>query len=145
MAYASSSDVSSEFKAIVFDSNSAVTNTEVGTFLDQASALIDGTIGNRYEVPVMGSASLLVLKMICIWLVKSRILSILSVKSPQDATKQEPDGPSLYKQAMDMLKAIKTGALLLTDATAASTDGAMTSFLMNEELEYTFTMESDAW
>jgi phage gp36-like protein len=145
VAYCTDTDISSEFKAITFSSTSAVTDTEVDGFIDQASATIDGIIASKYEVPVTGSASLLVLKMICIWIVKARILSILSVKTPQDKTKQDPDGPTLLKQAMDMLKAIKKGDLILTDATASSSDDGMSSFLMNEEITYDNQVGVDNW
>jgi hypothetical protein len=145
VAYCTYTEVSSEFKDITFSASTAVTDTEVSDFIDQSSSLIDGIIASKYEVPVTGSMSLLVLKMICIWIVKARILSILSVKTPQDKTKQDPDGPTLLKQAMDMLKAIKKGDLALTDAIVASSDDGLTSFLMNEDITYDNQVGVDNW
>lgn len=145
MAYCTYTEVSSEFKDITFSASTAVTDTEVSDFIDQSSSLIEGIIASKYQVPVVGNMSLLVLKMICIWIVKARILSILSVKTPQDKTKQDPDGPTLLQQAMDMLKAIKKGDLVLTDATAASTNDGMGSFLMNEDITYDFQVGESNW
>jgi hypothetical protein len=145
VAYCTDTDISSEFKGITFSASTAVTDTEVDGFIDQSSSLIDGIISSKYEVPITGAASLLIMKMICIWIVKARILSILSVKTPQDKTKQDPDGPTLLKQAMDMLKAIKKGDLILTDAVASSSDDGMSSFLMNEEITYDNQVGVDNW
>ena len=145
MAYCTDTEISSEFKDITFSASTAVKAAEVDDFIDQSSALIDGIISSKYEVPVVGSGSVLILKMICIWIVKARILSILSVKTPQDKTKQDPDGPTLLKQAMDMLKAIKKGDLVLNDATVVSSDDGMSSFLMNEDITYDNQVGVDNW
>lgn len=145
MAYSDSDDISSEFKDIEFSTDTAVTDTEVDGFCDQAAAQIDSVIASRYEVPVTGPISLLLLKMISILLVKGRILSILSVKTPQDKTKQDPDGPDLIKQAMDMLAQIKKGQMVLSDATLASTEGGLTSFLKNQDVSYEFHAGENDW
>lgn len=145
MAYATYTDVASEFKDVTFSASTAITDTEVTEFIVQAEAYINSYISTRYEVPVSGSVSVLILKTVVILLVKARILSILSVKTPQDKTKQDPDGPSLIEQAKKMLEMIKKGTLPLTDATVNSTGIALTSFLKDEDIDYSFTMESDAW
>lgn len=146
MAYCTNTDISSEFKDITFSATTAVTDTEVDDFIDQMSSLIDSFISNRYETPVTGPISLLILKFICILLVKSRILSILSVKTPQDKTKQDPDGPTLWDRALKMLEQLKKGQLILPDADGpGSFEGGMSSFLMNEDIDYTFTMEDKNW
>lgn len=145
MAYSVLTDIESEFKDVTFSSTTAVTDDDIDGFIDQADAFIDSSISSRYEVPVTGSSSLLVLKTISILLVKARVLSILSVKTPQDKTKQDPDGPTLRQQALDMLKAIKNGSLLLTDAVLTSTDGGLTSFLINEDITYTYPVDQDVW
>lgn len=145
MAYSVLTDIESEFKDVTFSSTTAVTDDDIDGFIDQADAFIDSSISSRYEVPVTGSSSLLVLQTISILLVKARVLSILSVKTPQDKTKQDPDGPTLRQQALDMLKAIKNGSLLLTDAVLTSTDGGLTSFLINEDISYTYPVDQDVW
>lgn len=146
MAYSLAADIQSEYKAINFAaSGAAVSTAEVTEFITQADAFIDGIVSNRYETPVTGTVSLAILKTISIWLVKSRINSILSVKTPQDKNKQDPDGPTLRTQALEMLKQIKNGQLKLPDAVGSDTEGGMTSFLMNEELDYVFPQESESW
>lgn len=146
MAYASHSDIESEFKELTLSSTTTVKDSEVDAFCDQASATIDGIIQNRYEVPVTGPFSLLILKYITILLVKARVLSILSVKSPQDKTKQDPDGPTLLKQAMDLLTQIKKGQLVLTDAPAAAGfTGGMTSYLIDQDVTPDFAVDEETW
>lgn len=145
MAYCTNTHISSEFKDITFSTTTAVKDTEIDDWILQAGALIDGYVSSKYEVPVTGASSLLLLKMICIWLVKSRILSVLSVKTPQDKTKQDPDGPSLLKQAMDLLKLIKSGQLPLTDAVSISTDDGLSSYLMNETISHDFETGENNW
>jgi phage gp36-like protein len=145
MAYCTDTDISSEFKDITFSASTTITDTEVDGYIDQASSLIDSYLIAKYQVPITGSASLLFMKMICIWLVKSRILSILSVKTPLDKTKQDPDGQKLYDQAIELLKKLKSGAIQLTDAVASTSDDGLTSYLMNRDVEFQFQMESDSW
>lgn len=145
MAYSTVANIESEFKDIDFSASTTITDTEVGVFIDEADAFIDASIDNRYEVPVTGAASLLILKTISIWLVKARILSILSVKTPQDKTKQDPDGPTLRKDALKMLEMISKGQLTLIDATLVDTEGGMVSHLMNETIQKQFKTNQDQW
>ena len=145
MSYCTTSDISNEFKDITFDTDTSVTDTDVDSFIDQASSLINSFVSSKYEIPVTGSGALLFLKMICIWLVKARVISILSVKTPLDKTKQDPDSQKLYEQAISLLKQIKAGTLKLSDAVPASSDDGMTSFLMNEDVTYEFQLEMDKW
>ena len=145
MAYSTVANVESEFKDIDFSASTTITDTEVTAFISEADALIDATIDNRYVVPVTGAASLLILKTISIWLVKARILSILSVKTPQDKTKQDPDGPTLRKDALKMLEMISKGQLTLVDATLVDTEGGMTSYLMDATIQKQFKTNRDQW
>lgn len=146
MAYCSTAEITSEFKDIEFTATTTVTDTDVDSFIDQASAAIDSNIYNRYIVPVtVGAGALLLLKMVCIMMVKARILSILSVKTPQDKTKQDPDGPTLLTQAQKMLDSISKGILDLVGATGTGTEQGMTSFLANSDLTYDFRVGENNW
>lgn len=146
MDYALVADIEAEYKSIDFAATgSKVTTTEIEEFITQASALIDGYVSNKYTIPVTGAASLAVLKMICTWLVKSRVNSILSVKAPQDKTKQDPDGPSLFQQAMKLLEQIKKGQLVLPDAVASNSTGGMDSYTADLELKYAFHQNREDW
>ncbi len=145
MAYCTNTDLALEYKAIVFSGSSSISSTQVDEFGVQASALIDSYIGTKYDLPIVDTSALSLLKMIAIWLVKSRINSILSVKTPQDKTKQDPDGPALYEQAIKMLEALRSGKLTLVGADSASSDQGLTSYLKDLDVDYQFQMESESW
>lgn len=132
MAYCTSADVKAEFKSLDISSvNASVPAATIDAMCDQASAYIDGYIDNRYAVPVTGTASLLILKMIAIILVKARVISLLSVKTPVDKTKQDPDGLTLIATANKMLDQISKGVLGLVDATLISSEAGMDSRTIN--------------
>lgn len=145
MAYSVVADIQNEFKDTVFSSTTAVTDDDVEDFITSADALIDSYLSSKYVVPFLDVTSLALMKMISIWLVKARILSILSVKSPQAPTTQEPDTPNLYKQAMALLKDIKDGKIQLTGATLISSEDGLTSYLMNEDVSYDFHRQENDW
>lgn len=145
MAYSVVADIQNEFKDTVFSSTTAVTDDDVEDFITSADAVINGYLSSKYVVPFLDATSLAIMKMISIWLVKARILSILSVKAPQTPATQDPDGPSLYKQAMNLLKNIKDGTLQLPDATLISSQDGLTSFLMNEDVSYDFHRQENDW
>lgn len=141
MAYCTAAQVQAEFKDLPVDSDSAISATDLGQWIEEFDAVIDSYVGVRYVTPVTGDASLAILRMIEIWLVKSRILPILSVKTPEDKTKQDPDGPGYYKKAMDMLTQIKKGQLPLLDATSTGSGSRMTSY--NKDLTVTREFKKD--
>lgn len=150
MGYCQVSDIIGEFKSIVFTSSSAsspsaVTLESVGTFITQASSMIDGRIQNRYSVPVTGTASLIMLKAICIMLIKARIISIYANKGPVDKTKQDPDGRTLNDAAIKLIDQICNGVLKLIDAQAVNTEAGMTSYLSKQDLVYDYQVDTDAW
>lgn len=146
MAYCSHTDVESEFKDLTLSASTSVTDTEVDAWCDQESSLIDGLIQNRYDVPVTGTAALLILKAIVIMLVKARLISVLSVKTPIDSTKQDPDSQKLKDQAMKLLDLIAKGKLALVDAVlAGSGTGGMTSYLIDGDIEGNFDVVADNW
>lgn len=145
MAYCSNGDVSSEFKAIVFSSTTAVTDTEVTTFIVSADALIDSYLASRYETPITGDAALAIVKMISVWLVKSRILPILAVKAPEEKTKQDPDGPGYFDRAIKMLEKLKNGTLTLEDAVPLANSGGMASFNQSKTVCRTFSVDRKNW
>lgn len=144
MAYSTYSDVTKEFKNIVFSSNSSVTSDDVTEFITQADAYIDSQIASKYITPITGAESLKVLKRLSIWLVAGRIKMILKVKSGQDIGDQGNDS-DLITMARDEIKDIVKGLVKLTDATLAITGSGMKSYANDENLEYTFKKGDDQW
>lgn len=145
-AYAEVANVQAEFKALdITTAGRSLTSTSVDDFITSAEAEVDSRISNQYVVPVTGPISVALLKQITIWLVKARILSILSVKTPQDKTKQDPDGPSLRKQALEALDGISKGTIPLVDATAATNAVGVESYNRDLCVKHDFTIERKEW
>ena len=144
MAYATASDISSEFKNITFSSTTAVTDTEVTEFIDQESAYINSVIAGRYVVPVTGTESLKTLKVICIELVAMRVKRIMAVKTGNVDTSQESlSNPS--KSPHTKLNEIREGITLLTDATLKNSNGGVSSYTVTNNIENTFKRNTDQW
>lgn len=136
MAYVTAANVASEFKKIAFDSNSAITDTEVTEFIEQEEAVINATVSNRYEVPVTGTEAVKILKNISVAYVAYRVAKILNLKKdiplPEKfvsqtllANIQEGDK---YKEAKRLLYDIRDGKIILKDATALSTTQGVKSY-----------------
>lgn len=144
MPYSTYTDVASEFKDIDFTSvNSKVLSTEVTEFISQADSLIDAAISNKYEVPVTGTASLKLLKMISILLVRDRILEIIAAKTGNDETSQDPTKKYLISPK-DMLKSISKGDMKLVDAVVIS-GGGVSSFNVDHSIKHVFKKGVDQW
>lgn len=144
MPYSTYTDVASEFKDIDFTATGAkVSSTEVTEFIVQADALIDAMISNKYEVPVTGTKSLSLLKMISIMIVRDRILEIMSVKTGDEETTQDPSKKYLISPK-DMLKAISKGDTKLVDAVALS-GGGVSSFNVDHSIKHVFKKGVDQW
>jgi hypothetical protein len=86
MSYADLSHIQSEFKDVTFDADSAVTDTEIARFLEEADAEIDMNLCGMYETPITGTTALVIVRMIEIWLVKDRVSEILLVKTGRPET-----------------------------------------------------------
>ena len=120
MSYCSVDDVRADFKDIVFNATSSVTQAEVEKFIAEESAFIDSMICARYIAPVIEADSpnaFLVLKRICIFLVSDRVRHVLYVKTGRDASDQDTKGlRSLSRQPRKDLEAIRDGKSKLVDA-----------------------------
>lgn len=147
MAYCVASDVTSEFKRVDFSlANSAVTTAEVTEFISQADQFIDSKIGLKYEVPVTGANSLKILKQISIYLVAYRIKRILEVKvATPDPNAQDVQNQNLRQIALDMLKDIVDGLLLLSDATLASSGNGVGSYAYSNDQVAQFDRDTEQW
>ena len=120
MAYSTVDDIRSDFKDIVFNANSSVTEAEVSKFIDEETAFINSMICSRYQTPVVENDSptaFLVLKRICIFLVSDRVRHVLYTKTGRDASDQDTKGlRSLSRQPRRDLEAIRDGKSKLADA-----------------------------
>lgn len=147
MAYAETSDVAGEFKNITFSSTTNVTSTDIENFIDQASALIDSYVGQKYSVPVTeGTSTLNLLKMFCVTLVADRIKKILEVK--QETSKQlnqSTRGAFSTRDVLDMLVKIAKGELSLVGATSELADGGFYSNNYENNIETKFKITKEQW
>lgn len=143
MAYAAVADVQSEFKGVVFSATSAVTDTQVTGFIAQAEAYINGKIDSAYVTPVTGPQSVLILKMISIWLVADRVSKILEVKSASEEA--NTTDKSLTQMAEAKLEEIKDLLLVLVDATRKSVGGAFKSANNDDGVEPVFRKNVVQW
>lgn len=145
--YATTAEVKAEFKALDTSSSGAViTDAKIDSWRADAYALINGSIGNKYETPVSSSASCFgILRMIEIWLVKARIQSIIPVKTGTDAAKQGESPDDLEKKAKSLLQSISDGKFKMDGATLASSADGVSSFNVSEGTEHTVKKDEDQW
>jgi len=145
MAYSVYTDVASEFKSVTFSSTTAVTDSEVTEFISQIDAWIDGILYSKYETPITGTESLKILKMLSIGLTVQRLIPILRVKTGSEGLDQETQ--SVVTRATDILKEIKSNKIVLSDATARTTNQGFKSFTNDnsDTIDYTFKSGTDQW
>ena len=143
MAYASTSDVTNEFKSLTLN-DASVSSAKVTEWLAQADAYINAKLGLRYVVPITGTAALIIVKQIETWLVAGRVKDVLEVQSGSTKADQGTRG-DLGKKAEAMLSEIVAGKMKLTDATLATSADGVRSFNVDESEEHTFKKGEDQW
>ncbi len=143
-AYAVYGDIASEFKQGSFTASSIVTSTQVTQFITEASAYMDGRISNKYSTPITGTASLIILKTICIMIVADRVRKILEVKTG-DSNKDSNASKGEKGQAEKMLDMIVKGDLPFLDSTLASSDDGSKGYTYDNSVATSFNVESDSW
>lgn len=145
MAYSTFTEVSSEFKSIVFSATSPITDTDVTRFITEADAEIDSILGTRFVTPVTGANALILLRWCSISLVKARLIEILRVKNADDKGDQDVGSLSLRKQVLERLYRLAKGTDTLGDAPLISSSGGLDSFLRSEDVAYTFDVNKQQW
>ena len=132
MTYATSADIRAELKNIAFTSTSSVTDDAILDFLDQAEALINMYIGQRYVTPVTSAEAILVLKKCEIDIVVYRVTKILDLKKsvpiPDTAIPQDITEGSAYKQCIKLLESIRDNDMDLPGETPINPDSGLASF-----------------
>lgn len=152
MTYATQANITSEMKGIVFDTTSQVKAADIAEFLEQADAMIDMYIGQRYTLPIAGSKSLLILKKIAIDLVVCRVNKILDLSKsnpiPADGVVQDITEGSAYRESMKLLMAIRDNKADLPDTASTSETAGLASFHTepaNIDIVPTFDRELQQW
>jgi phage gp36-like protein len=149
MAYATAADISAEFKNITFDANSAVTDTEVTAFIAQEEAGINAVISNRYETPITGANSLLVMANISIAYVAFRVAKILNLKKdvpiPEKFIPQILNEGAKYKEAKQQLMDIQSGKIILSDAVDRSSTQGVKSYNAENSIAPLWERDTNQW
>jgi hypothetical protein len=122
-----------------------VTSTDVAEFINQEENTLDAQIATVYEVPVTGSMSISIMKNLSTTMVKSRILSILSVKVGKVDVEQWSEWEKLREYVQGIIKKIQKKEFLLPDAVLAQTGGGVKSYQSGEALEHAFKRETEQW
>lgn len=149
MPYAVFGDIESEFKNITFDTNSALTDTEVTGFISQEEAVINATISNRYETPITGTEALKVIKSISIAYVAYRVAKILNLKKdvpiPKEMIPQSLNEGSAFFKARKQLEAIQSGKIVLNDAVARSAGQGIASYNATNSIAPLWERDTKQW
>ena len=149
MPYAVASDIQSEFKKLDLSSSKSVTTAEVTEFILQTSADMDMKLAVRYETPVTGTQSLLILKKIAISLVAFRIANILNLKRevpiPDGRVVQTLNYTSEYKEAQKTLDQIFKGDVILPDASELSSNTGIASYNAQNSILPEWELDTKQW
>ena len=140
--YATAAQVETEFKGVTFSSSTQPTSTELSTMITEASAEIDARLAVKYTTPITGTNALVVVRSICVQLLKGRVNEIRGIKTGGDDDKDYTD-PS--KLARDMLDKLASGKMKLTDATLAATADGVKSYTYTNSIEPNFDVEESQW
>jgi len=132
MTYALESDIIEEMKGIAFGSAGQVTSDAIAGFLDQADAQINMYLGKRYDTPITGASSLLIVKKIAVDLVVYRASKILNLKKsvpiPHSNIPQEMTAGSAYRESIKTLTMLRDNKLDLPDETEIDSVSGLSSF-----------------
>lgn len=141
--YCEQSEVESEFRGIVFSKTSVVTTTEIRTFIERYSAIIDGALSSKYVTPIVGENSLLIVKELCILLAAGRVARILKLEGGSD-TKKQDTGRNFMKEAENLMKKILDDTIKLPDATEQN-QGRIASYNDDNSIVACFDKDLTQW
>lgn len=109
-AYCSVQDLESYFLGKEFKCGDYLTNGKADSFIYADAAMIDAVLRSRYSLPITDTDDLVILKIINEKMVVGTIDDIFREKNSEGNFER---GRNLRKDAMDMLKQIKDGDLVL--------------------------------
>lgn len=147
MAYATTTDIQNEFKSLDLSSSTTLTTAKVTQFLTDANAEIDCRLAPKYTVPITGSNALIIVKLICIYLVKHRCMEILR-QSKTGTTSGEEDAQTNYRaMGLKMVDDIVKDKLILNDATLATPADGVRSYSNDnsDSVTNTFQRSTKQW
>lgn len=136
-AYATATEITSEFKNTTFSSGDPVTETEVGAWCTDFSNVVDMVIGVKYQVPATSTTLVGFCKLIVKNYVAARVRRILN--GPGDKTAAE-----LQEQADDLLNQITEGKIGDPLAPSASGVGCV-SYNQENDKQPHYEIDTDAW
>jgi phage gp36-like protein len=113
--YHSLSDVQSRLPSSIatIDALTEPNADQVTAWMDETEAFVDGQLATRYQVPITGSQSLLIVRDICADLTAYRVwqFKAMGVDDPEFRNQAEV----LRQRAMEKLQALLEGKLILPD------------------------------
>lgn len=129
MGYCTAAQVQLEFKELTFSATSAVKSAQVDEFIAEADAEIDSIIGVTYQLPIVGTQPLLLLRRISRALVADRVAGILEVRTGDPKTSQTSSRMT-REEALEIARGIAEGTILFD---AVETTAAKTGVVYSEE------------
>lgn len=117
MSYCTVQDLENYYLGKEFKCGSLLSNGKAEDFIASDSALIDATLKTRYTLPIIETSALLILKMINEKMVVGTIDDIFREKDEEGKFNR---GRDTRKEALDLLKKIKEGDLILDASGLAS-------------------------
>ena len=118
MAYCSSSDIQAVIKDPTFTASTKVTLLEISDVIDQMDDLINARLNTYYEIPISGSKSLKIMKLLSQLLTSAEIWRRLH---PANLSAGEQSLSAQWdSRAEKILKAIIDGDMQLEDAVILS-------------------------
>jgi phage gp36-like protein len=113
--YHSLSDVQSRLPSSIatIDALTEPNADQVMAWMDETEAFVDGQLATRYQVPITGTQSLLIVRDICADLTAYRVwqFKAMGVDDPEFRNQAEV----LRQRAMEKLQAILEGTMVLPD------------------------------
>lgn len=146
MAYATAAQVQNEFKSIDFASSGLVTTAKVEQWIEETEAEINARISGKYTVPVTATTAVLLLRRICIGMVKCRIDEILAVKAPIDPNKQAAFTPTCEARFEKLMDKIASGKIPLPGADLGTPGGGWDSEVADDDdVNFEFDVMEPNW
>ena len=149
MSYTDVDLVKSEFRSLEVTANSAVSESDVETFIAQSENYINAKIGHRYQLPITKVSNPVghsILSLIATYMVVCRIKRVLEVKNVVREADQIVKNVDYCKEAKDMLDEVVNGKLTLPDSpVAADSTGGVDSFNVQNDTPYDFKTSGKQW